>query len=143
MFEPKYTFKDKEVLSQLKTPYPGKQFLCNPCRIHFVHNWFFVFFICSLSFWLMTTVDNCFYLGSQHSVIKLSWWLTKDWNCMISRQNEVGFLSVRFPNVQCTMSFVAKKNKISLRLVCTSQDWYQKITKNQTKIAIKLLCVAK
>ena len=30
--------------------YPGKQFIFNPCRIHFIHNWFFVFQICSLAF---------------------------------------------------------------------------------------------
>ena len=36
----------------------------------------------------MTTFDDCFYLGSQQAVIKL-----------ICRQNDVGFLSVRFPYV--------------------------------------------
>ena len=44
----------------------------------------------------MTIFDNCFYLGSQQAVIKLIWWPTKNWNCIIFRQNEVQFLLVRF-----------------------------------------------
>ena len=93
---PDHIFKDKEVQSI------QRQYIFSPCRIHFVvHKWFFVFLICSLSFWLMTTFDNCFYLGSQQAVIKLIWWPTKGWNCIISKENEVGFLSVRFPYVHC------------------------------------------
>ena len=38
---------------------------------------------------------------------------------------------------QCTMSFMEKKYKTSLWLVCASQDWYQKKTKNQTKNVVK------
>ena len=72
------------LLSPLKAPYPGKQFIFSPCRIHFVHNWFFVFLICSLSFWLLATFANCFYLGSQQALIKLIWCPTKDLNCIIS-----------------------------------------------------------
>ena len=34
---------------------------------------------------------------------------------------------------------IFKKIKTSLPLVCTSQDWSQKIAKKQTKIAIKIL----
>ena len=54
----------------------------------------------------MTTFDNCFLSGIPTRCDKLIWWLTKDWNCIISRQNDLEILSDRFPYVDCGKTVV-------------------------------------